>query len=71
MPGPQPPQQQQPRPHDCLGCRVTGGLFGLAGGAYLASHVFLAEKPMARGHKYATLAAAGAVLAAGMYRAFF
>ncbi len=54
---------------DCLGCRITGGLFGIGGGGFIASR--LLEEPPPRGaHRAALVAMAGAVFCMGMYRAF-
>ena len=54
---------------DCLGCRITGGLFGALGSAFMASA--LLQTPPPRGaHKVGIIAAAGTVFVFGMYRAF-
>ncbi|KXZ47025.1 hypothetical protein GPECTOR_38g262 [Gonium pectorale] len=55
---------------DCLGCRVTGCLFGLGGAAYLGSTLVLSDKPPRGAHRYSVIAAAGTMFVFGMYRAF-
>ena len=54
---------------DCLGCRVTGCLFGVGGAGYLGS-VLLQEPPPRGAHRYSVIAAAGTMFVFGMYRAF-
>ncbi|GIL71864.1 hypothetical protein Vretimale_670 [Volvox reticuliferus] len=55
-------------PQDCLGCRVTGCLFGVGGAAYLGS-ALLQDPPPRGAHRYAMIAAAGTMFMFGMYRA--
>ncbi|GIL45806.1 hypothetical protein Vafri_2958 [Volvox africanus] len=55
-------------PQDCLGCRVTGCLFGVGGAAYLGS-ALLQDPPPRGAHRYAMIAAAGTMFLFGMYRA--
>ncbi|GLC41203.1 hypothetical protein PLESTB_001527200 [Pleodorina starrii] len=55
-------------PQDCLGCRVTGCLFGVGGAAYLGS-TLLQEPPPRGAHRYSVIAAAGTMFLFGMYRA--
>ena len=53
---------------DCLGCRITGGLFGIFGSAFIASA--LLQNPSPRGpHRAGIIAAAGTMFLFGFYRA--
>jgi hypothetical protein len=64
-------QHTSPAPHlDCLGCRLTGMAFGVAGGGYVMMQL-LREPPPTGSHKAAILLTAGAMFAFGMYRALF
>ena len=54
---------------DCMGCRVVGGLFGVFGSAFMASALLQTPSPVGS-HRVGIIAAAGTVLAFGMYRAF-
>lgn len=68
-------QQQQrgrvpaPQEQDCLGCRALGCLFGVGGGAYLASALLRDPPPKSAAHRYSIVAAASAMFVMGMYRA--
>eukprot|EP00798_Chlamydomonas_sp_ICE-L_P024236 gene24236-9835_t len=66
------PRQDRERPAvgDCIGCRVVGGIFGVAGSGFLASHLLQTPTPMGA-HRYGIIGASGAVFMMGMYRAFF
>ncbi len=55
---------------DCLGCRLTGGMFGVVGGAYMASTLLHTPAPVGM-HRFGIIAAAGSMFAFGMARAFF
>ena len=70
MPASKPPAmpREDGKGSDCLGCRVTGGLFGLFGSAFIASA--LLQNPSPRGaHRAGIIAAAGTMFLFGMYRA--
>jgi hypothetical protein len=54
---------------DCLGCRITGAVFGVGGAAYLASPLLLADTPPRGAHRAGILIAASCALAVGLYRA--
>lgn len=55
---------------NCWGCRITGALFGLGGGGYMAAQLLREPAPVGP-HRAGILLAASFVFAAGMYRAFF
>ena len=55
-------------PEDCIGCRVTGFVFGVGGSAYIASRLW--EHPPPRGGHRAVLIVSSAALACmGLLRA--
>lgn len=53
---------------DCMGCRLTGLLFGTVGSLYLGSHL-LSTPPPIGAHRLGIILASGAVLSLGLYRA--
>jgi hypothetical protein len=53
---------------DCMGCRLTGLLFGTVGSMYMGSHL-LSTPPPTGAHRLGIILAAGAVFSLGMYRA--
>lgn len=53
---------------DCLGCRVTGALFGVGGAGYLGA-MLLQEPPPRGAHRYSLIATAATMFVFGMYRA--
>jgi hypothetical protein len=55
-------------PQDCIGCRVTGFIFGVGGSAYIAARLW--EQPPPRGVHRAILIVSSAALACmGLLRA--
>ena len=55
--------------HDCMGCRLTGGLFGVFGSAFMASALLQTPTPTGA-HRAGIIVVAGATFAFGMFRAF-
>jgi len=55
-------------PEDCIGCRVTGFIFGVGGSAYIASRLW--EHPPPRGgHKVVLIVSSAALACMGLLRA--
>ena len=55
--------------HDCMGCRLTGGIFGVFGSAFMASALLQTPAPTGA-HRAGIIVVAGATFAFGMFRAF-
>lgn len=69
MAGRQAPDASPNSSNDCMGCRITGGLFGVGGAGYMASHL-LSDPPPKGSHRISIMIAASTIFAMGMYRAF-
>jgi len=55
---------------DCLGCKVSGALFGVGGGLYTAASLF--KEPVPTGaHRYTVIAVSMSMFGLGVYRALF